>query len=329
MKTLGILGFALFCSTALYSCKSTQMYLEASTPEEYAIHPVKITDETQVSVIGNGYTTYGPGYSPKLRWNSGNRLAVSPDGTELAYIGIANDAHNVMVKNTSSNGPSTQRTFRRAQQVWWGDDGQLYFNDNTGSTSTIGSVDAKQGSLVKQLTNNNNDWNPSISKNGEILYFQRIESGNRYIWALNLKNGELTNCTRGFNPIPIGDDPYTIICTRNSSKGNSEIWQIDLKNGNETLILSDQNKGFTDPAVSPDGEWILVVGNSLSSIDHKENTDIYAVKKDGTRLTQITYHPAVDCSPVWSPDGKYIYFISSRANKDKKYSIWRIDNPLH
>ena len=104
---------------------------------------------------------------------------------------------------------------------------------------------------------------------------------------------------------------------------------LDLKNGDETLILSDTNKGFTDPVLSPDGKWILVVGNSLSSITKKQNTDIYAVRIDGTQLTQITYHPEVDCCPVWSPDMKYIYFISSRANKDRKFCIWRIDNPLH
>ena len=211
----------------------------------------------------------------------------------------------------------------------WGPDNQIYFNDNTGSTSTIGSTDARKGSLVKQLTTNNNDWGPAMSHDGKILYFTRYDNSGPSIWSIKLGSGELTNCTRGFNPVVMGNNPMKILCTRNTTKGNSEIWMLDLEKGDETLLLSDAQKGFTDPAVSPDGKWILVVANSLSSITNKQNTDIYAVRTDGTQLTQITYHPEVDCSPIWSPDGKYIYFISSRANKERAFNIWRINNPLH
>lgn len=318
------------------SCKSNKLFLDTLVAEEQTLIPTKITDETQTSVVGNGYRTtlnlvtsgYGGSREKKLYWDTGNRIAISPDGTELAYISLNNNVPNIMVKRSGAGGASTQRSFRRAQNVDWASDNQLYFNDNTGSTSTIGSVDSKKGSLVKQITSNNNDWSPSVTKDGKFMYFTRFDNSGPYIWSINLGTGELTNCAKGFDPIAYSDDPYKILCTRNSTKGNSEIWMLDLKNGNETLLLADQNKGFSDPCVSPDGEWILVVGNSLSSITKKQNTYIYAVKMDGSGLTQITYHPEIDCSPKFSSDGKYIYFISSRANKDRKYAIWRIQNPL-
>lgn len=329
----------LFVLTGLGSCKSHKeiLYLDAATPQEQVIAPVKITDETQNSVIGNrqnltttSLNTSGlGGYRDKgFFWATGNRLAVSPDGSELAYLSVIDKAHNVMVKKSTAGGASTQRTFRRAGNVSWGNDGNIYFNDNTGNSS-IGSVDAHKGSLVKQLTNNNNDWEPAVSKDGKYLYFTRYDNSGPFIWRLNIKSGELMNCTRGLNPCIMGDNSEKILCTRNSSKGNSEIWIIDLENGDETLLLSDANKGFTDPTISPDGKWILVVGSSLSAITNKYNTDIYAVKTDGSQLTQITYHPEIDTSPAWSPDGKYIYFISSRANEDRKFNIWRIENPLY
>lgn len=336
--------YALIAITALggamSSCSSTKsLFLDSMSPEEYSLNPVKITDESQNSVIGNRENLYtynlsGSGYGgyrgkSTFVWDTGKRLAVSPSGDEIAYLSIANDAPNVMIRKTQAGGSSTQRTFRKAQNVAWGKDNRLYFNDNTGSTSTIGSVDSKQGSLVKQLTNNNNDWTPVLSADGNLLYFTRFDSTGPYIWSYNLSNGELTNCTRGFDPVVFANDPYKILCVRNSTKGNSEIWMIDLKKGDETLLLSNADKGFSDPAISPDGKWVLVVGNSLSSISKKQNTDIYAVRIDGTDLTQITYHPEVDCSPVWSADGKSIYFISSRANKDRKFAIWRIANPLN
>ena len=324
----------LATALAMGSCGS-KMYLETVTPQETGLTPVKLTDHDQNSVVGNRSDVYVGNWllsaaakGKDHKWDTGRRLAVSPDGTEIAYVSIVDNTPNIMVKKTSQGSPSTQRTFRRAQNIWWGEDNRLYFNDNTGSTSTIGSTDARKGSLVKQLTSNNNDWEPALTADGSTVYFTRFDTGGPSVWSYNLKSGELTNCTRGYHPTPYGKDTDKILCARNSNKGNSEIWVIDLGKGDETLLLSDTQKGFSDPAVSPDGKWILFVSNSLSAITNKQNTDIYAIRPDGSQMTQITYHPAVDCSPVWSPDGKYIYFISSRANKDNKFNIWRISNPL-
>lgn len=327
----------LFAGIAmLSSCGSKKLFLDTIVPQEGTLSLVKITDENINSVVGNGsgynqysWKTSGYGGGKGLQWHTGKRLSVSPDGSEIAYISRTDNAPNIMIKRTDANTSSTQRTFRRAMNVYWGKDNRLYFNDNTNNSSTLGSVDAKKGSLVKQLTTNNNDWYPQVTASGKIMYFTRFDGSGPSVWSLNLDTNELTNCTRGYGAVPYGDEETKIICTRNSEKGNSEIWVIDLENGDETLLVSDSEKGFSDPALSPDGQWILMVGNSLSSVSKKQNCDIYAVRSDGTQLTQITYHPEVDCSPVWSPDGKYIYFISSRANKDRKYSIWKIANPLH
>lgn len=297
--------------------------------------PVKISDEAQNSVVGNtikdrpmSWLTSGYASGKKLTWDTGRRLSVSPDGASLAYISLVDKTPNVMVRRSITGGASTQRTFRRASNLAWGGDNRLYFNDNTSNTSTIGSVDAQKGSLIKQHTSNNNDWSPVVTDDGSLMYFTRYDSSGPSIWSLNLSTGELTNCTRGYGPATCGSDPMKLLLTRNSNKGNSEIWMVDLANGDEIQLLSDTEKGFSDPVMSPDGKWILVVSNSLSTVSNKQNMDIYAVRSDGSQLTQITYHPAQDCSPVWSPDGKYIYFISSRANKDNKFNIWRINNPL-
>ena len=102
-----------------------------------------------------------------------------------------------------------------------------------------------------------------------------------------------------------------------------QVW-VNYEKGVETLILSDKNKGFTNPRISPDGTKILCEGSSISSISKKPNLDIFVVNLDGTNLIQLTYHPANDCCPVWSPDGKYIYFLSSRANEKSSFNIWRI-----
>lgn len=42
------------------------------------------------------------------------------------------------------------------------------------------------------------------------------------------------------------------------------------------------------------------------------NAEIYTMHPDGSRLTNITNHPAHDIYPFWSPDGKQIAFMSDR-----------------
>lgn len=55
------------------------------------------------------------------------------------------------------------------------------------------------------------------------------------------------------------------------------------------------------------------------------DTDIFACHADGTQLVQLTFHAADDLSPVWSRDGKHIYFISQRGSATATANVWRMD----
>ena len=121
-----------------------------------------------------------------------------------------------------------------------------------------------------------------------------------------------------------GDNSF--LCARMGSNNRSEIWRVNYATGVEECIVSDPERSFTTPVVSPDGEWILFTGESIIKSGKLiyRNTDIYVCKKDGSGLMQGTYHAADDLSPTWSRDGKHIYFISQRGNAEGVANIWRI-----
>ena len=52
------------------------------------------------------------------------------------------------------------------------------------------------------------------------------------------------------------------------------------------------------------------------------------VRSDGSQMTQLTYHRGHDLSPVWSPDGKSIYFLSQRGTENGAYNIWKMNFDL-
>ena len=47
-----------------------------------------------------------------------------------------------------------------------------------------------------------------------------------------------------------------------------------------------------------------------------ENYDIYSIEPNGTGLTRLTDHPALDMEAAWSPDGRHIAFTSSRDSAE-------------
>lgn len=331
-KSFLFIAVASMSCLMLTSCGSKK-YLESYAPEESALNLVKITDESNNSVLGsqivNGYNftgrSIGVNSKNKISWTTLQCLAVSPDGKKLAYITRNNRQDNIMVRNAGPQGVSTQRTFRDVNDFSWGGDGNLYFSDINGVNHTyICSVNGEAGSMMSQHTNGNvSDVNPVLS--GNKIYFTRKSGDFPAIWSLDKTDGTLTSCARGFNPCVDPANPDAFYCVRNNTNGRSEIWYIDYVKGQENLIVSDDNRSFTNPQLSPDGKWLLLVGNSKSSITKKNNLDIFVVRTNGSSLTQLTYHPQNDVSPVWAKDGKSIYFISSRANKTSSYNVWRMN----
>ncbi len=80
---------------------------------------------------------------------------------------------------------------------------------------------------------------------------------------------------------------------------------------------------LSDANVSPDGKWIAYTVSTIDSAKDKRNADIWMTSWDSKETVQLTNSPDGESSPRWSPDGKYISFISSRQGTSSQ--VWLLD----
>lgn len=262
-----------------------------------------------------------------ISWLSNRILDISHTGTHIAYLSMRNNTTNIFIKDLSRQGSSVQRTNRQAVLDFsYSPDGKnICFSETRGKINQIFVTDALQGYVCRQITNAAQDYSPSYSSDMSEIFFSRLEANGSSVWGHNVKSNFLASYSTGMNPCPIKGEK-AFLCVRNNSEGRTEIWKIHYDTGIEECIVSSPEHSYTSPTVSPDGNWILFVGDS--SVDtgngYYKNTDIYVCRMDGTGFAQLTYHAVDDLSPVWSSDGQYIYFISQRGSAEATANVWRM-----
>jgi dipeptidyl aminopeptidase/acylaminoacyl peptidase len=79
-----------------------------------------------------------------------------------------------------------------------------------------------------------------------------------------------------------------------------------------------------NPQCSPDGKWIAYTVTVIDREADKRRTSLWMVNWEGTRTVQLTSGVDGDSSPRWSPDGKYLSFLSTRPASARK-QIWLLD----
>jgi dipeptidyl aminopeptidase/acylaminoacyl peptidase len=90
--------------------------------------------------------------------------------------------------------------------------------------------------------------------------------------------------------------------------------------GKRPLRPSDiyRMKTISDCQSSPEGNWIAYTLSEIDSAKDKTISHIWMSSWDGQARLQITNGKEGDESPRWSPDGKYLSFLSDRGGEGDK-----------
>ena len=81
---------------------------------------------------------------------------------------------------------------------------------------------------------------------------------------------------------------------------------------------------LSEPAVSPDGERVVFVAESWDAATDRITKTLWIVPVEGGEPRPLTRGDATrDESPTWSPDGRFVAFVSNRSGSKQ---LWFIDS---
>ncbi len=124
----------------------------------------------------------------------------------------------------------------------------------------------------------------------------------------------------GFHPSWSPDGKQIVVSDKASDIANnhiipnSSLWTIDVETGDKKIL--DTKGDAIQPNWSPNGKRI-----AYWFVENGKLGEIATVPADGGEPVIVAKDEAMDWNPVWSPDGKYIYFGSDRGGS---MNIWRV-----
>ena len=215
--------------------------------------------------------------------------AWSPDGTRLAYVAEVGGIRQLFLR-TLANGTERRLTNERRddiQPAWSPDGNRIAF---VRANTTGGKLEP-------------NDINGWYQEGGDI-------------WSLDIGTSRETRLVEdGSSPTysPSGGR----LAFEASWGGARRIWVADSTGRNPRQITTDSSEAVvhTAPRWSPDGSKLVF--RRIESI----KSDIMAVDVASQTLSRVTDDNAINMDPVWAPDGRHIFFTSSRGGG---LNLWQV-----
>ncbi|HXE30359.1 MAG TPA: S41 family peptidase [Terriglobales bacterium] len=248
----------------------------------------------------------------------------------LRALGVAFLASGCLWAQTSSSTPAVPAPEHALSQPALSPDGsQIAFV----AGSAIWTVPASGGAARLLISSASTESRPLYSPDGKWLAFDSTRTGNGDIYLYELATGRLLRLTYddGMDALDAWSPDSRWIYFSSSSHnvgGMNDIYRVRAVGGTPMIVTSERYESEYYAAAAPDGSVTFVAGGEMplsqwwrKGESHIDQTAIWNLNPATMTYRKIVDGGAKQIWPMWTPDGRDLYFMSDR---DGPENIWQM-----
>ena len=261
-------------------------------------------------------------------------ISVTAEGMEVGYISFtSNRRGNYDIYIIDRHGENLQRLIGgRANEVHarWSPNGRFlaYASDENTAFHDIYVMDMRNKQRWRLTDHPANDTTPTWSPDGKWIAFISNRSGKYRIYRMDIEGEKLSQLTKGGDDWGPSWSPDGKWIAFNTLQPDKFVYlSVMSSDGRKPKLLAKAGEGGRYTGWSPDSKrlafatWELGIGIKIATID-----------LDGGNPRRVTLgglnvrgRPIMNHSPAWSPDGKWIAYVSGSFEFEHQSSIYVVD----
>lgn len=234
---------------------------------------------------------------------------LSPDGTRVAFVVTEADLEHsryqsdIWLVATGGSRPFPLAHSSESDHApQWSPDGRLAFLSDRGGSTQIWLIDPEGGEASPLSKHPSSIGEFRWSPDGKSIAFVARDAEPA---DLALRRRER-------------DDARVV----GSGRRHEHLWILDRASGKTRRVTEGEYTVFAYDW-SPDGKRFAIAKSTGTGLTDKFTSDIYLVDAGGGEPTPLVVQPGTDTNPRFSPDGRWIAFVTGQGNED-----WAADDDL-
>jgi Tol biopolymer transport system component/DNA-binding winged helix-turn-helix (wHTH) protein len=267
------------------------------------------------------------GPTRKLFEGVSSPIGLSHDGTQVAFTVCLSEAEGVMrLMVASVDGSNEHEVYEEKEPLglsifpppaWSPDDSHIAIlrTDTREALNRFIAVNLQDKSAMDLTAN---DWKIvdglDWASDGLFVSGQYQSNDNYQIWQIDPSKQtaeKLTNDLNRYDGISLANESQTLATIQNVTL--QHLWAVAIADPKNSKQITSGSSNYMDVAFTPQGKL-------LYSSCTQGAGDIWQMDADDRNHLALTKNAGGNYSPVASPDGRFVFFTSSRG---KTYSIYR------
>jgi TolB protein len=257
-----------------------------------------------------------------LRGVARTKLAFSSDRNREAVLGTVEKRDVKEVYVADYDGANPRRiTINRALNVFpnWSPDGRsiVYTSYRTGVPDILIS-NIYAGTMETPSKGSGQNWLPVFSPDGSKIAFTSNRDGNPEIYVMDRDGSDVRRLTNNpeIDSTPTWSPSGTQIAFASGRSGTPQIYVVGVDGAGIRRISQESYADRPTWSPAPFNE-IAFSARTGPGFDIK----ILSIATGETR--QITFGEGTNESPAWSPNGRHLAFMSTRAGRSQIFTVDR------